>query len=60
MQVRCLFLTPAHACDEGAIEIHHCQGEQAKEDLLVDQREHVRHPRISAEFGLGQNEIQVA
>ena len=51
-------IAPEHG--EGTIEIHHREGEQAKEDFLVDQRENLCHPIISAEFGTGQNEIQVA
>ena len=58
MQVRRLFLRLAPERDEGAIEIHHREGEQAKEGFRVDQRENVRHPIIRAQVGLGQNEIQ--
>ena len=60
MQVNSLFhiLTPERG--EGTIEIHRREGEQSKEGFLVDQREKVRHPRIRAEGGLGQNQIDMA
>ena len=58
MQVRSLFFIPAPERDEGTMEIHCCEGEQSKQSFLFDQRENVRHPRIRAQVGLGQNEIQ--
>src|SRR5215813_2679813 len=58
MQVCRLFLRLAPERDEGTIEIHRCEGEQSKQSFLFDQRENVRHPRIRAQVGLGQNEIQ--
>src|SRR5262249_18389453 len=57
MQVQSIFFRIAPERDEGTIEIHHCEGEQSKEGFLLDQGENVRHPRIRAEFGLGQNEV---
>ena len=54
----CFILAPER--DEGTIEIHRREGEQAKEGFLFDQRENLRHPRIRAEYGLGQNEIHVS
>ena len=35
----------------------HIEGEQSEEGFLLDQGENVRHPRIRAKSGLGQNEI---
>ena len=58
MQVCRLFLGLAPERDEGTNVIHHRGGEQAKEDVLFDQREHVRYPRIRAQGGLGQDQIQ--
>jgi hypothetical protein len=60
MQVCRLFFSLAPERDEGTIEIHRREGEQAKEDFLFDQRENLRHPRISTEFGIGQNEIHLS
>src|SRR5262249_447766 len=57
MQVRRLFFLLAPERDEGTIEIHRRNREQAKEGFLVDQGENVRHPIIRAEGGLGQNQI---
>jgi hypothetical protein len=58
MQVRRLFLRLAPERDEGTIEIHRCEGEQSKEGFRLDHRENVRHPRIRAQVGLSENEIQ--
>ena len=60
MQVQSIFFRIAPERDEGTIEIHHREGEQSKEGFLVNQRENVRQPRISAKFGLGQNEIHTS
>jgi hypothetical protein len=60
MQACRLFFRVAPEHGEGAVEIHDCEGEQSKEDFLVDQREYLRHPRIRAECGLGQNQIDMA
>ena len=60
MQVRRLFFRLAPERDEGTIEIHRREGEQAKEDFLFNQRKYVCHPRIRAQFGLGQNQIDMA
>ena len=60
MQLRSIFFRIAYERDEGTIEIHHCEGEQSKERFPLYQREKVRHPRISAKCGLGQNQIQLA
>ena len=60
MEVRPLCFIPASEHDEGTIEIHHREGEQAKEDFLFEKRENVRHPRIRAKVGLGQNQIDMA
>src|SRR5262249_11522235 len=54
MQVQSIFFRIAPERDEGTIEIHRREGEQAKEGFLVDQGENMRHPRIRAKFGLGQ------
>ena len=48
MQVHSLFLILAPERDEGAIEIHRREGEQSKEDFLVEQRENVCHPIIGS------------
>jgi hypothetical protein len=37
MQMRRLFLIVAPERDEGMIEVHHREGEQAKESFLVEQ-----------------------
>ena len=58
MELSSLFFILAPERDEGTIVIHHREGEQAQEDFLFDQREHVRHPRIRAQDGLGQDQIQ--
>ena len=60
MQVRCLFFILAPKRDEETIEIHRREAEQSKEGFLVDHRENVRHPRVRAECGLGQNQIHVS
>jgi hypothetical protein len=60
MQMRSIFFILSPERDEGTIEIHRREGEQAKEDFLFHQREDVRHPSIGAECGLGQNQIQVS
>ena len=60
MQVRRLFLILAPERDEGTIEIHRRESEQAKEDFLVDQRENVRQPRLRAQVGLGQYQIHLS
>lgn len=57
MQVHRLFLSLASERDEGTIDIHRREGEQAKEDFLVDQRENVRQPRLRAQVGLSQQQI---
>ena len=55
--MRSLFFILAPKRDEGPIEIHRREGEQAKEGFLVDQRENVRQPRLRAQVGLGQKQI---
>jgi hypothetical protein len=60
MQVQSLFFRIAPERDEGTIKIHRREGEQFQQGFLVDQREKVRHPRIRAGFGLGQNQIHMA
>jgi hypothetical protein len=58
MYVRRLFLILAPKRDEGTIEIHRREGKQSQEGFLFDQRENLRHPRIRAQVGLGQNQIR--
>ena len=58
MQVRSFIFILAPERDEGTIEIHRREGEQSQQGFLVDQRENLRHPRIRAQIGLGQNQIQ--
>ena len=48
MQVCRLFLLLAPERHEGTVEINRCEGEQAKEGFLMDQRENVRQPRLRA------------
>src|SRR6516162_6535986 len=60
VQMRRIFLVLAHERCEGTIEIHRPEGEQSQEGFLFDHQENLRHPRIRAKLGLGQNEIHLS
>ena len=46
MELSSIFCILAPKCGERTIEIHRREGEQSKEDFLVNQREKVRYPII--------------
>jgi hypothetical protein len=58
MELSSLFFVLATERDEGAIKIHRREGEQAKEGFLVDQSKNVCHPRLRAQVGLSESQIQ--
>ena len=60
MESSSIFFRIAPERGEGTIEIHHREGKQSKEGFLVDHRKNVRHPIIRAEYGLGQDQIDMA
>jgi hypothetical protein len=60
MQVRRLFFMGASERSEGTIVIHRREGQQSKQGCLLDQGENLRHSRLRAEFGLGQDQIDMA
>src|SRR5262249_34337633 len=55
MELSSIFYIPAPERDQGTIVIHHREGEQSQQSFLFEQRENLSHPRIGAEYGLGQN-----
>jgi hypothetical protein len=60
MKLSSIFFVIASEYSEGTIEIHRREGEQSQEGFPFNQHENVRHPRIRAKDGLGQNQIYLS